>query len=66
MSDEDIVVDDLYDGYELTFAGDEFVDVHCTRCEKDIGSMDISNVENYDEAPLLGRLVELHKEVGVE
>lgn len=66
MGDDDIVVDDLYDGYELTFSGDGYVDVYCTRCEKDIGSLDISNVKNYNEAPLLGELMKLHKEAGIE
>lgn len=66
MDEDDVIVDDLYDGYELTFTNDSTIEVYCTRCEKDIGSMDSEIVREIEESPLLGQIVELHKEAGVE
>jgi hypothetical protein len=66
MVEDDVVVDDLYDGYELTFTNDNTIEVYCTRCEKDVGSMNSEIVRKIEESPLLAKIVELHKEVGVE
>ncbi len=63
---DDITVDDLYDGYELTFIdGEDGIDVHCERCDKIIGELSHEDVESMHSNTLYERIIELHREAGV-